>query len=73
MTGQKRRLDGLGVNNAVCLRWVLRDINGQRLDWSRPDPNDLRFLQAMGLIEIRDGVPALTQDGLSEIKGVQDH
>jgi hypothetical protein len=68
MIEQTRGLTGFGLNNAIRLRWVLRDINGRRLKWSPPDPNDLHFLEKMGFVEFRDGVPTLTIKGLNEIE-----
>ena len=68
MIKQKRGLTGFGLNNAIRLRWVLRDINSRRLKWSPPDPNDLHFLEKMGFVEFQDGVPTLTVKGLSEIQ-----
>jgi hypothetical protein len=68
MIEQKRGLKGYGLNNAIRLRWVLRDINGKRLKWSPPNPNDLRLLIEMGFVEMQDGVPILTVKGLGEIE-----
>jgi hypothetical protein len=34
MNEVKPGLKSLGFDNAVRLRWVLRDINGKRLKWS---------------------------------------
>jgi len=53
MIEQKRGLSGFGLNNAIRLRWVLRDINGRRLKWSPPDPNDLHFLEKWALWNFR--------------------
>jgi hypothetical protein len=68
MIEQKRGLNGFGLDNAIRLRWVLRDINGNRLKWSAADPNDLHFLEQMGFVEIRNGVPSLTIKGLGELE-----
>ena len=59
-------LKSLGRDNAIRLRWVLRDIEGKRLKWSPPDPNDLRILVDLGLIEIRNEVLSVTGAGLVE-------
>jgi len=32
------------------------------------DPNDLHFLEQMGFVEIRNGVPSLTIKGLGELE-----
>ena len=61
------QLRGLGLDNSIRLRWVLRDINGNRLKWSPPDPNDLRILIEMGFVQIVQEVPTLTGTGLVEM------
>jgi hypothetical protein len=67
MNEGKPGLKSLGLDNALRLRWVLRDIEGKRLKWSPPDPNDLRILVEMGFVEIRNEVPIVTGNGLVEI------
>jgi hypothetical protein len=52
---------------AIGLRWELRDIKCNRLKWSPVNPQDLRILIIMGLVEMRDGVPVLTNAGVSAI------
>jgi hypothetical protein len=54
---------GLDLDTAIRLRWALRDIKGRRIKLSPVSPEDLRRLIEMGLIEMRDEVPALTSDG----------
>jgi predicted component of type VI protein secretion system len=54
-------------DRAVALRWVLRDIKNNRLKWSPVDGDDLRILIEMGLVEMRDGAPMLTNAGVSAI------
>ena len=54
-------------DRAVALRWVLRDIKNNRLKWSPVDQDDLRILIEMGLVEMRDGAPMLTNAGVSAI------
>jgi hypothetical protein len=54
-------------DRAVALRWVLRDIKNNRLKWSPVDQDDLRILIEMGLVEMRDGAPILTNAGVSAI------
>ena len=68
MIEQKRGLNGFGLNNAIRLRWVLRDIKGNRLKLSPPHPNDLRILVDMGFVEIQNDVPVITSAGLREIE-----
>ena len=54
-------------NRAIALRWVLRDIKSNRLELSPVDRQDLQELIDMGLVEIRDGIPVLTNAGVSAI------
>jgi hypothetical protein len=54
-------------DRAVALRWVLRDIKNNRLKWSPVDQDDLRILIEMGLVEMRDSAPMLTNAGVSTI------
>jgi hypothetical protein len=54
-------------DRAVALRWVLRDIKSDRLKWSPVDQDDLRILIDLGLVEMRDGAPILTNAGASAI------
>jgi hypothetical protein len=56
-------LAGLGVERAIHLRWVLRDIKGKRTKLSPVSPDELQTLIEMGLVEIRDEVPLLTNEG----------
>ena len=45
------------------LRWVLRDIMGKRTNLSRLNPDDLRTLIEMGLVEMLHDIPVLTHAG----------
>jgi hypothetical protein len=56
-------LAGLRVEKAIHLRWVLRDIKAKRTKLSPVSPDDLQTLIEMGLVEIRDEVPLLTNEG----------
>jgi hypothetical protein len=44
MNDPKKDLASLGLDNAIRLRWALRDIKANRLKLSPVDPNDLRTL-----------------------------
>jgi hypothetical protein len=55
-------------NRAIDLRWVLRDIKSNRLKWSPINQHDLRILTEMGLVEVRDDAPVLTNAGVSVIE-----
>jgi hypothetical protein len=54
-------------DRAIVLRWALRDIKGERLKWSPVDQHDLQTLIDLGLVEIRDDRPVLTNAGISAI------
>jgi hypothetical protein len=51
------------LRRAIELRWALRDIRSSRLKLSPVSDEDLRILGELGLVEVRDGVPALTETG----------
>ena len=53
----------LGLERAIGLRWTLRDIQARRLKMSPVSDEDLHVLTELGLIEIRDEGPALTEAG----------
>jgi hypothetical protein len=53
----------LDLDTAIRLRWALRDIKGKRTKLTPVSPGDLRTLIEMGLIEMRDEVPVLTNEG----------
>jgi hypothetical protein len=52
---------------AIALRWVLRDIKANRLRLSPVNQPDLRDLTDMGLVEIRNDIPVLTDAGADAI------
>jgi hypothetical protein len=52
---------------AIRLRWALRDIKANRLKLSPIDQHDLRDLIDMGLVELRNDAPVLTNAGVSVI------
>jgi hypothetical protein len=56
-------LDGLSLDTAIRLRWALRDIKARRTKLTPISQNDLMALIDLGLIEMRDDVPQLTDDG----------
>ena len=53
----------LDLNTAIRLRWALRDIKANRTKLSPINPDDLKTLVEMGLIEMQDNMPLLTDDG----------
>jgi hypothetical protein len=56
-------LDGLNLDTAIRLRWALRDIKAGRIKFTPISQNDLMALIDLGLIEMRDDVPQLTDEG----------
>jgi len=56
-------LAGLGLESAIHLRWVLRDIKGRRTKISPVSPDDLGTLIEMNLVEMRDDVLVVTNEG----------
>jgi hypothetical protein len=57
----------LDLKQAIDLRWTLRDIKAKRWVLSPINPTHLEKLIAMGLVEMRNGDPALTNSGLDVI------
>ncbi|MBR1152721.1 hypothetical protein [Bradyrhizobium sp. JYMT SZCCT0428] len=53
----------LSLEKAIGLRWTLRDIQARRLKLSPVSDEDLHVLTELGLIEIRDEGPVLTEAG----------
>ena len=53
----------LSLEKAIGLRWTLRDIQARRLKMSPVSDEDLHVLTELGLIEIRDEGPVLTEAG----------
>jgi hypothetical protein len=63
MTDNQTPFAEFGLERAIALRWTLRDIKAKRLKLSPVSEDDLTALTELGLIEIRDNVPVLTQAG----------
>ena len=57
----------LGVQEAIELRWALRDIRANRWKWTPIGPSHLEKLKSMGLIEMPDDEPVLTNAGINAI------
>jgi len=51
------------LDRAIALRWTLRDIRASRLKLSPVSPADLAALTELGLIDVQEDGPALTQAG----------
>jgi hypothetical protein len=68
MTNQPNSpLAGLSLDQTIHLRWTLRDIKAKRTKLSPVSPDDLRTLIEMGLVEMRDETPVLTNKGDSAL------
>ena len=63
MTDNQNPFAKFGLERAIALRWALRDIKGKRLKLSPVSESDLSTLTNLGLVEMRDDVPVLTQAG----------
>ena len=57
------------IERAIGLRWSLRDIQGRRLKMSPVSDDDLHVLTELGLIEVREEGPVLTQAGIAAVNG----
>jgi hypothetical protein len=57
------------LERAIGLRWTLRDIQARRLKMSPVGDDELRVLTELGLIEVRDEGPVLTQAGIVVLNG----
>jgi hypothetical protein len=66
MVEPKKSLATLGLDNAIRLRWALRDIHAKRLKWSPISPEDLQTLVRMGYVEVVDGELVITRTGMDE-------
>jgi hypothetical protein len=58
----------LGSDTAIRLRWAMRDIVANRLKLTPLRQDDLQTLLELGFVEMRDGVPAVTADGLAALE-----
>jgi hypothetical protein len=68
MSEPKKGLVSLGLDNAIRLRWALRDIKGKRLKLTPVDPNDMRTLIDMGYVEMINDEPVVTATGLQQME-----
>jgi hypothetical protein len=57
------------LETAIGLRWSLRDIQARRLKLSPVSDQDLDVLSELGLVEVRDEGPVLTQAGTAALDG----
>jgi hypothetical protein len=67
MTDQSDPFNDLDLQEAIDLRWTLRDIRARRWKLSRLDQSHLEKLETMNLIEMLGDEPALTKAGLDAL------
>ena len=63
MTDKSNPFADYSLERGIALRWVLRDIRGKRLRLSPVSDTDLSTLTELGLVEMQDNVPVLTDAG----------
>lgn len=63
MTDNHNPFAEFDLERAIALRWALRDIKAKRLKLSPLSDADLRALIELGLVEMRDDAPVLTNAG----------
>ena len=63
MTETKNPFAHLSVDKSIALRWTLRDIKAKRLMPSPVSDEDLATLRDLGLVEMKNDVPVLTETG----------
>jgi hypothetical protein len=63
MTDNDNPFAEFDLERAIALRWTLRDIKAKRLKLSPVSERDLSTLIDLGLVEVRDDVPVLTNAG----------
>jgi len=56
-------LTGVDLDTAIRIRWALRDIKAKRTKLTPVSPGDLKTLIEMGLVEMHDEAPRLTNEG----------
>jgi hypothetical protein len=56
-------IPGLDPLRSIDLVWTLRDIKAKRTQLLPADPSHLRELIDLGLVELRDDVPVITNTG----------
>jgi hypothetical protein len=63
MTDNQNPFADFDLERTIALRWTLRDIKAKRLKLSPVSDVDLRALIDLGLVEMRDDAPVLTNSG----------
>jgi hypothetical protein len=63
-----RPLANFNLEKAIALRWALRDIVAKRTRLSPLKADDLQTLLDLGLAEMRDDQPVVTEAGLAALE-----
>jgi len=63
----ERVLAHFDLEKAIALRWAMRDIIANRLKLMPLKQDDLQTLLELGFVEMRDGAPVVTPDGLAAL------
>jgi hypothetical protein len=63
-----RLLASFDLEKAIALRWALRDIVAKRTKLSPPKDDELQTLLDLGLVEMRDDQPVVTEAGLAALE-----
>ena len=64
----ERVLANFDLEKAIALRWAMRDIVANRLKLTPLKPDDLQTLLELGFVEMHDGAPVVTPDGLAALE-----
>jgi hypothetical protein len=67
MTDESDPFNGIELQEAIDLRWTLRDIRAKRWKLSPVNPSLLEKLKSMNLIELHGDEPALTKAGFEAL------
>jgi hypothetical protein len=63
MADKQNHFAQFDVERGIALRWALRDIKARRLKYSPVGDGDLQTLTELGLVELREDGPVLTEAG----------
>jgi hypothetical protein len=72
MTGENDPFHDLELQEAIDLRWTLRDIRAKRWKLFPINPSRLEKLRSMGLVEMRNDDPVLTNVGIDAVPQLRD-
>ena len=63
-----RPLSNFNLEKAIALRWAMRDIVANRTRLSPVKDDDLQTLLELGLVEMQDDQPVVTEAGLAALE-----